>query len=606
MKNDRKYSIDADFSGIFHDTLNFITENQLLDTGRWEEFVRQYKIKSDSANRGWRCEYFGKMMRGACLVFRATRDERLYAALKAAVEDLLTAQDDDGRFSTYTEETELSGWDMWGRKYIMLGLEFFLTICHEKELEERVTKALCRHADRIIEKTGTGEGKIPVSSTSDFWMGVNALSILEPFVKLYILTGEKRYLDYSAELVADGENLGSRIFTLAAEDRLDPYEYPETKAYETMSCFQGLAEYYFVTHEEKYRLAVINFAKRLLRTDVTVIGCCGCTHELFDHSAFAQTDDEFSGIMQETCVSVTLIGFCMQLLRLTGDPLYADTAEISLFNDWLGALNTHKNILSMKSKDGSIYSAFLPFDSYSPLRDGVRGKKVGGFQRMENGSFYGCCACIGAAGIGYIAGESLILRGGSLYLNFYEDGKYLLTFDDEKVTELSVSGGYPYRGEVKVKLSGDTSGIEKLFLRIPEYSRHTKVSFGEKLLEPAHGYLELPIECEVPSEINISFDMRTFPVFPEKGAPGENDYIAFRRGCITLAADTRLGYTPGQVLDYEILPDGSVAAEEIPCPEIPDARLCLKVGNMRLVDYASAGQTYSDESLTAAWIHKKK
>ena len=605
MKNDRKYVIDADFYGPFSDALSFITENQLLDTGRWEEFVRQYKIKSDSSNRGWRCEYFGKMMRGACLVFGATHDERLYAVLKSSVEDLLTAQDSDGRFSTYTPETELSGWDMWGRKYIMLGLEFFLSVCREDRLKEKIVKALCRHADLITEKTGVGEGKIPVFSTSDFWMGVNSLSILEPFVKLYNITGEKKYLDFAAELVYEGENLGSRIFTLAAEDKLNPYEYPETKAYETMSCFQGLAEYYLVTREDKYRRAVINFAKRLLSTDITVIGCCGCTHELFDHSAFTQTDDAFQGIMQETCVSVTLIGFCLQLLRLTGDPIYADTAEISLYNDWLGSLNTHGNSLSMQTKDGSIYSSFLPFDSYSPLRDGVRGRKVGGFQKMENGSFYGCCACIGAAGIGYIANESLVLRDKDLYLNFYQEGEYRLTFDDKKVLRLSVSSGYPYRGEVIVKLSGDTEGIEKLFLRIPAYSKLTRVSFGEQIFEPAQGYFEIPLEPENIREINISFDMRTLPVFPEKGAPGEKDYIAFRRGCVTLAADARLGYSSGDIIKAELIPDGSVKAEEIPCPEIPDARICLRIGNMRLTDYASAGQTYSEDSLMAAWIHRQ-
>ena len=236
MKNDRKYVIDADFYGPFSDALSFITENQLLDTGRWEEFVRQYKIKSDSSNRGWRCEYFGKMLRGACLVCGATHDESLYAVLKSSVENLLTAQDSDGRFSTYTPETELSGWDMWGRKYIMLGLEFFLSVCREDRLKEKIVKALCRHADLITEKTGVGEGKIPVFSTSDFWMGVNSLSILEPFVKLYNITGEKKYLDFAAELVYEGENLGSRIFTLAAEDKLNPKGYSPAYMKEPEKC----------------------------------------------------------------------------------------------------------------------------------------------------------------------------------------------------------------------------------------------------------------------------------------------------------------------------------------------------------------------------------
>ena len=124
-------------------------------------------------------------------------------------------------------------------------------------------------------------------------------------------------------------------------------------------------------------------------------------------------------------------------------------------------------------------------------------------------------------------------------------------------------------------------------------------------MEPAQGYFEIPLEPENIREINISFDMRTFPVFPEKGAPGEKDYIAFRRGCVTLAADARLGYSSGDIIKAELMPEGSVKAEEIPCPEIPDARICLRIGNMKLTDYASAGQTYSEDSLMAAWIHRQ-
>ena len=38
-----------------------------------------------------------------------------------------------------------------------------------------------------------------------------------------------------------------------------PYEYPVVKAYELMSCFEGLLEYSLVVKEEKWQISVKNF-----------------------------------------------------------------------------------------------------------------------------------------------------------------------------------------------------------------------------------------------------------------------------------------------------------------------------------------------------------
>lgn len=69
-------------------------------------------------------------------------------------------------------------------------------------------------------------------------------------------------------------------------------------------------EYYRVTGVEEWKLAVIRFAKRVFASDITAIGCAGCTHELFDHSAVRQLDAAEKGVMQETCVTVTRMKLC--------------------------------------------------------------------------------------------------------------------------------------------------------------------------------------------------------------------------------------------------------------------------------------------------------
>ena len=197
-------------------------------------------------------------------------------------------------------------------------------------------------------------------------------------VYLYDTEG-KKYLDFAEYIISEGGCEDGNIFEMAYRDEIAPYEYPVTKAYEMMSCFEGLLEYYRATGNEKYRDAAIRFGYRILHTDVTVLGCCGCTNELFDNSTRMQTKISENGILQETCVTVTWMKMCFQLFRLTGDPVFTDAIEQSFCNAYLGSLNTHMTVKPERnSAMGVIAYMLMPFDSYSPLTAGVRGRRVGG------------------------------------------------------------------------------------------------------------------------------------------------------------------------------------------------------------------------------------
>ena len=94
--NDKKI---CSFPGMYEELVSFIEEFQLLRSDLWERFVQQFKEDSDY-DAGWRCEYWGKMMRGACFVYSYSQNPRLYEVLTATVKDLLSAQDELGRISS--------------------------------------------------------------------------------------------------------------------------------------------------------------------------------------------------------------------------------------------------------------------------------------------------------------------------------------------------------------------------------------------------------------------------------------------------------------------------------------------------------------------------
>ena len=277
-------------NGVIEDAMRFVSDFDINRPELWKRFVRQFRGTPDDHDYGWRCEYWGKMMRGSCFVYQYTKDETLHQILTDTVKDMLTCIDADGRISTYSVEKEFTGWDLWGRKYVLLGMQYYLEICRDKGLAKEITANMCKQMDYIISKIGKEEGKKDITAATNHWRGLNSCSILEPVVKLYNITGEKRYLDFAGYIVGTGATSVVNIFELAYENKFYPYQYPVTKAYEMISCFEGLLEYYKITGVDWHRQAIINFADRILESDFTIIGCSGCTHELFDHSTVRQAN----------------------------------------------------------------------------------------------------------------------------------------------------------------------------------------------------------------------------------------------------------------------------------------------------------------------------
>lgn len=124
------------FEGLADNTIKFIEEVQLTDVSLWKRFVEQYRIKPDGNDKGWRGEYWGKMMRGASLVYAYTQNQQLYDILTDTVKEMITCSEEDGRISTYSRETEFRGWDVWCRKYVLLGMQYYLEICTDKQLRK--------------------------------------------------------------------------------------------------------------------------------------------------------------------------------------------------------------------------------------------------------------------------------------------------------------------------------------------------------------------------------------------------------------------------------------------------------------------------------------
>ena len=484
-----------DFKGIVDESIRYIERVQLLKPELWNRFVNQYKTEADS-DGGWRGEYWGKMMRGAAFVYSYTQNKDLYDVLYKTVEDMMATEDVLGRISTYPVNAEFDAWDLWSRKYVLLGMQYFMEICNEDDFNKRIIDSMQKQVDYIISKIGSvDEGKKPITSATRHWRGLNSSSILEPVMKLYNITKEKRYLDFAEYIVDEGGTDIVNIFDLAYDNKFYPYQYPVTKAYEMTSCFEGLLEYYKITKNEKYKTSIINFADRILESDFTIIGCCGCTSEYFDHSTVRQANTNNHEFMQETCVTVTMMKFFYHLNCLTGDAKYAEAFETSLYNAFLGSINTENSIESIDDTIRQRYPDLqiepLPFDSYSPLTADVRGKRIGGLKVMSDNHYYGCCACIGAAGNGLTPKMTLLSSNDGLVINLYISGKVFTRTQAGNNVIVDVQTDYPKNGYVKIKIEPEYEEEFEVLLRNPSWSKTTDLHINGVNHSVNDGYIHI-------------------------------------------------------------------------------------------------------------------
>mgnify|MGYP004596424739 FL=1 len=85
-----------------------------------DELVEPFRHRNETWR--WQSEFWGKWALGALETYRYTGDAALYEKIAASVGHIIETQSPDGYIGNYAPESQLREWDIWGRKYTMLGL----------------------------------------------------------------------------------------------------------------------------------------------------------------------------------------------------------------------------------------------------------------------------------------------------------------------------------------------------------------------------------------------------------------------------------------------------------------------------------------------------
>ena len=608
--------------GYLGERLDAMIANHVVATD--VDYITAPFLEKTETKGWWQTEFWGKWMHSAVPYLGYCGSEKLSASVERGIGRILASQEPCGYIGNYPDELRCGeGWDVWGIKYTMMGLLHYydyaarLASDVSRQKAGRALDACRRLCDYVIAEIGPNGRRGRELWQTGNWSGFASSSILEPVMFLYKRTRERKYLDFAAYIVKgmSEPEAGPRLVDLALKgvpvaDRNGYGNVPEMdnryvmkhnrwKAYEMMSCYQGMLEYSEAIREsgtggeeaQRLRLAAVRTGENIVEDEINLAGGCAGSEAWFhgarrQHLPYAR--------LQETCVTTTWMRFCEKLLEVTGDPRWADEIEKTFYNAYLAALKA----------DGTEFAGYTP----------LSGSRYHGQHQCYMHT--DCCNANGPRGFLVFLRELFRVGDGEATLNFYASALLKGTLPSGRTVAFDMYSLYP-RGD-SARIVSHTTGPLRLRLRIPAWSAKTVVTVNGAA-QPgvaSGGYATIDRDWRLGDIVEIAFDM---PVV----AHVREHHVAFTRGPVLLARDSR--FADGDLMEpfrrgiRDGIRDGQIqptfAAVRTPSDDLwmtfaatlpigshhanPEGRLPETVF---FCDYASAGGTWRRDNFYRTWF----
>jgi DUF1680 family protein len=524
-------------------------------------------------------EMWGNAVRSGARFYRYRQNPKLKAILKKTVADLLSARRANGSISCseIANQPDSPGGDLWERTYVLLGLDEYY---EQVDKDPAILQAMISLADCTLHQIGPPP-KIRIVDQGWSPNHIESSTILEPIIRLYKLTGYQRYLDFARYIVEEeGGAKGYKIIEDTFNNK-DPEQIggPYPKAYEMLSLFEGLLEYYRVTGNGHWRQATLNLYRNIREKEITLIGNGGVDQpyhpqvlgEAWDYTALEQTNPKMDRMM-ETCVGVTWLKFCSQLCRLTGDPSTIDEIEKYAYNGLIGAMKPEG--------DGF---------SYVNRLNGVKTNPNGWGGKID-GVYVTCCNLNGPMGLAYLPFVAVMASKTGPVINLYNAGIATATTPRGQAVHLVIKTDCPVSDSVNVTVSLQKPERFTIKMRIPAWSALTRLTVNEKPVRVLPGaYADLQREWSSGDQMALRLDMRCRVINALHGSDRAGDrFQALVRGPIVLARDENIDPDCNQPVTLRAI-DGYIELTPI-LKTLPGTRMQFRVptadGFIQVVDYS--------------------
>ncbi len=510
---------------------------QSESTGR----IKNFEIAGDAAQGAFCTRYpfddsdVFKVIEGAAYSLMVHPDPALEKRVDEIIAKIGAAQEKDGYL--YTARTidpanppvDWVGKERWSNLYMShelynLGHLYEAAVAHKKATGKKSLLNIALKSADLVESV-FGPGKTQGTP------GHQEIEI--GLVKLYRLTGKKRYLNLAKFFLDERGNAeGRKVYGEYSQDHKPVVEQAEAvgHAVRAMYMYLGMADIAAITGDQAYLRALDRVWDDVVYKKMYVTGGIGAAGRIEGFGAAYELPN--ASAYCETCASIGSVLWNWRMFLLNGDSRYIDVLERTLYNAFLSGVGM----------SGDLFFYPNPLESFGQYRR----------------SPWFSCACCPSNIVRFIPQIPAFVyatREDAVFVNLFVAGRASLSLRSQKVT-VEQQSLYPWDGEVKLIVHPEEPADFGIHVRIPGWAAGKPVpgdlyqyenlsqeavtvringeSFSPELEK---GYLRLNRTWTEGDTIELSFPMPIRRVVANPLVQDDTGKVALERGPIVYCAE---------------------------------------------------------------------
>lgn len=420
-----------------------------------------------------------KVMEAAAYSLSTHPDPELEAYMDELIDIIALAQEEDGYLytaRTINPDTIIPGAGEKRWSYLQQSHELY-NVGHMYEAavayyqatgKRKFLDIALKNADLIVKTFGTGEGQIRgVPGHQEIEIGL---------VKLYRVTGNKKYLDQAKYFLDDRGNARDRqLYVYGKDGSIKDYaqdHMPVTQQTEAVGhavragyMYSAMADIAALTGDQAYRNAIHKLWENVAYKKIYITGGIGARHsgEAFGDNYELPNLSAYN----ETCAAVANMLWNQRMFLLTGESKYIDVLERTLYNGFLSGVSIHGD------------KFFYP----NPLESD-------GSHQRQPWFDCSCCPTNVARFLPSVPGYIYAHAKDKIYVNLFIGSETQIDLSNRTVRVVQQTD-YPWDGKVYIKVYPGEATRFTLAIRIPGWAS------GSPMPGDLYRYLDIPQESPV-------------------------------------------------------------------------------------------------------------
>lgn len=576
------------------------------ETGRYENFVKAASPDESHRPTGYSFDDTDvyKTIEGASYSMQTFPDKKLARYIDSVLLIVAGAQEPDGYL--YTARTmnpahphEWAGSKRWEKveelshELYNLGHMIEGAVAHYQATGKRnFLDIAIRYADCAVREVGPHPGQARV---------VPGHQIAEmAMARLYVLTGEKKYLDFATYLLDTRGHTQRRDAYSQAHLPVPEQSEAVGHAVRAAYMYSGMADVAALTGDTSYIGAIGRIWDNIVGKKLYLTGGIGATShgEAFGNNYELPNATAYC----ETCAAIGNVYLNHRLFLMHGDARYYDVLERTLYN----------GLISGVSLDGGGFFYPNPLES-----DG----------RHQRQPWFGCACCPSNISrfIPSVPGYVYAVHDADVYVNLFMPGTADLKVASKKL-QLRQTTSYPWKGDIRLEVNPARQLPFQLKIRIPgwvkgevvpsdlySYNDRNELTYSVSVngiavrAQLEKGYFSILRKWKKGDIVEIHFDMEARTVKSHQLVEANRGRVAVERGPLVYCAE----WPDNQHAIFSTLLNANPVFEAVHEADLLRGITTLRTTDAQAFSYTAGGKVkVEDITLTLipyyAWAHRGK